>query len=129
MSSAWQQWPIVRLDELGIKDAKGFLIGDDDWPFRGFVVRQGEGVFAYANVCPHQRHALDLVPDDFLVQDGELIRCASHGALFAPVTGKCVVGPCAGKYLLPLECRIDDGVVMVRAPDSLKAVDGLLDTN
>jgi nitrite reductase/ring-hydroxylating ferredoxin subunit len=124
MKSSWREWPVARFDDLDDKAAKGFLVGEGDWPLRGFVVRQGRNLFAYANICPHQRHALDLVADDFLVQGDSMIRCASHGALFLPDTGDCVFGPCVGKSLRQLECRVDDGVIIVTAPDSLRALDG-----
>lgn len=120
-ASAWQEWPVCRLDELANPDARGFLVGDGDWPFRGVVVRSGDGVFAYANVCPHARHPLDMLPDEFLAQDGSVIRCASHGALFAPETGECIAGPCVGAHLMSLESRLDeDGTVLVRAPESMR---------
>jgi nitrite reductase/ring-hydroxylating ferredoxin subunit len=116
----WPEWPVTRFDDLSVPGARGFLVGDGDWPFRGIVVRQASEVYAYANVCPHQRHALDLVPDDFLAADGRLIRCASHGAMFTLEDGRCVIGPCVGKHLMKLECRVDNGVVLVRAPESLR---------
>lgn len=129
MSESWAEWSVARFDELPDPGAKGFLVGDGDWPFRGFVVRQDAGVYAYANVCPHQRHALDLVADDFLVSGGQLIRCASHGAMFTLQDGQCVAGPCVGQHLMQLECRVDEGVVMVRAPDSLRDVPAIFGTN
>jgi nitrite reductase/ring-hydroxylating ferredoxin subunit len=120
VSDNWSEWPVTRFDDLSVPGARGFLVGDGDWPFRGVVVRQGSDVYAYANVCPHQQHALDLVPDDFLAADGRLIRCASHGAMFTPEDGRCVIGPCVGKHLMKLECRVEKGVVLVRAPASLR---------
>jgi nitrite reductase/ring-hydroxylating ferredoxin subunit len=120
MNSTWPEWPVCRFDELRDTGARGFYVGEGEWPFRGFVVRQGPDLFAYANVCPHRRHPLDGTPDDFLVDEGRLIRCASHGALFSPETGLCLIGPCQGKNLLRLEVRIDQsGLVVVRAPASL----------
>ena len=56
----------------------------------------------------------------FLVEDGSLIRCASHGALFDAGTGECVFGPCVGAALLALDTRVDaNGMVFVTAPASL----------
>jgi len=84
-------------------------------------VRSGDGVFAYANVCPHARHPLDAMPDYFLAREGTMIRCGSHGAMFVPETGECVFGPCVGASLLRLDVRVDErGHVLVRAPDSLQ---------
>lgn len=123
MTSRWREWTVAYLSDIPLRGAVGFLVGAGDWPFRGFVVRQDDAVFAYANVCPHQRHPLDLVDGDFLVQEGTMIRCASHGALFMPDTGVCVVGPCAGQGLLSLDCRVDGDRVRVRAPDSLRDLD------
>ena len=123
MTEQWREWPVANISELPPRGSAGFLVGGGEWPFRGFVVRQDDAVFAYANVCPHRRHALDLVDGDFLVQEGTMIRCASHGALFVPDTGICVLGPCVGQGLLQLECRVEGGQVFVRAPDSLRDID------
>lgn len=121
--SDWPEWSVCSLHDLGDPGARGFYVGEGDWPFRGFVVRWGGDVFAYANICPHRRHPLDLLPDAFLVEDGKLIRCASHGALFDPENGECLAGPCHGKRLMKLPIRIDDaGNIFVTAPDSLRKV-------
>ena len=118
---SWPEWPIFRLEELTDPDARGFYVGEGDWPFRGFIVRNGQDVFAYANICPHRRHPLDFLPDAFLVEDGKLIRCASHGALFDPETGLCVLGPCQGESLMRLAFRLDStGTIYVTAPASLR---------
>jgi len=117
----WAEWPICRVADIEEPGARGFMVGDGDWPFRGFVVRSGDGVFAYANVCPHARHPLDMMPDQFLAREGTMIRCGSHGAMFVPETGECVFGPCVGARLLRLDARVDEsGAVLVRAPDSLR---------
>ena len=114
------EWPVCRLDELTDPGAREFFTGQGDWPFRGFVVRRRGTILAYANVCPHRGHPLNLADDDFLLPDGSLLRCASHGALFVPENGLCIAGPCTGQSLAPLECRISDGVVMVKAPGSMR---------
>lgn len=120
MSADWPERPACRLADVPEPGAREFFVGEGDWPFRGFVVRRGGELRAYANVCPHKGHPLNLAEDDFLVSlpGGELLRCASHGALFVPETGLCVHGPCSGRNLRPLECRVVDGLVLVRAPDS-----------
>lgn len=126
----WPEWAVCRFNELNNPDAKGFYVGDGDWPFRGFVVRQGENIFAYANICPHRRHPLDFLPDSFLVEDGALIRCASHGALFEPGTGLCVFGPCQGENLMKLACRLDNnGTIHITAPASLRDAGPIIGTD
>jgi len=119
--SSWPEWSVCSLRDLSDPGAKGFYVGDGDWPFRGFIVRQGREIFAYANICPHRRHPLDFLPDAFLVEDGKLIRCASHGAIFDPESGVCVAGPCQGESLLKLAFRLDAvGTIFVTAPASLR---------
>ena len=117
----------MNVADLGDPDARAFGVGggveEGDWPFRGVVVQRGGEVFAYANVCPHARHPLDMLPDDFFNQDQTLLRCASHGALFVPETGECLAGPCVGERLLKLDCRCErDGTIIVRAPVNMQAV-------
>ena len=119
----WPEWEVCRVADLGDPGARGFETGDGDWPFRGFVVRLDGALYAYANICPHRGHPLDMPMDHFLADRGRLIQCASHGALFVAETGECVAGPCAGRGLLVLACRERQGQVMVRAPVSLQ--DGL----
>jgi len=117
----WQEWPVCSFKSIGPNCARGFHAGEGDWPFRGFVVRRDDRVFAYANICPHRRHPLDSMPHQFLVEDGRLIRCGSHGALFTSETGECVFGPCVGDQLMRLCVRVDEqGDVLVRCPDNLQ---------
>ena len=109
---------VGSLDELGDPGCREFTIGEGDWPFRGFVVRQGDGIHAYANVCAHVGHPLNWMPDDFLSKDRESIQCASHGALYEIDTGLCVRGPCAGKSLRRVEVSVRDGVIYATGPTS-----------
>jgi len=104
------------LSVLGDPGAREFCAGEGDWPYRGFVVQIGGQLRAYANVCPHKRHPLNIDDDDFLIPKLRLLRCASHGALFDPESGLCIHGPCAGRSLSSLECWAEDGDVLVRVP-------------
>ena len=120
-SAEWPEWTVMDVDALGDPDARGFFVGDGDWPFSGFIVKRHGKIYAYANICPHRRHPLDLEPDAFLADDGNMIRCASHGALFVPETGVCLAGPCAGHSLISLACRTEsDGRIRVSAPATLR---------
>ena len=106
------------LDDIPDPGCREFSVGDGDWPFRGFVVRQGEAVYAYQNYCVHAGHPLNWKPDSFLTPDQTAIICASHGATFAIDSGACFAGPCRGKSLRAVDARIEDGDVLVTAPDS-----------
>jgi nitrite reductase/ring-hydroxylating ferredoxin subunit len=111
---------VGRLDELTDPGCKEFQIGDGDWPFRGFVVRKGDEVYAYQNFCVHVGHPLNWMPDRFLTRDETSIICASHGAQYEIDTGLCFAGPCIGKSLRKVDIEVRDGVVYVTGPTSLR---------
>lgn len=108
---------VGRIDELDDPGCREFVIGGGDWPFRGFVVRQGDEVFAYQNVCVHVGHPLNWSPDKFLSKDRTLIVCSSHGATYDIATGECTGGPGAGRSLQRVEVAVRDRVVFVSGPD------------
>lgn len=109
---------VGRLDEIDDPGCREFSIGEGDWPFRGFVVRQGDAVFAYQNYCVHAGHPLNWSPDDFLTKDKSAIICSSHGATFHIDSGECFAGPCKGKALREIRVSIEDGIVFVTGPES-----------
>lgn len=76
-----------------------------------FVVRYGGRVFAYLNRCAHVPTELDWTPGDFFEGDGRYLICGTHGALYAPESGRCVGGRCNGKGLHPLAIAESDGQV------------------
>ena len=110
---------VAAFDELEDPDSREFRIGEGDWPFRGFIVRKGDRVYAYQNVCMHVGHPLNWQPDRFLTEDGTQIICASHGAIYEIETGECVGGPCPGKKLRPVAVEIRDGDVIVTGPTGM----------
>lgn len=71
-------------------------------PAGGFVVRyQGQPV-AYLNRCAHVPIELDWNEGEFFTAGGAHLMCATHGALYAPESGRCVGGPCRGGRLHPI---------------------------
>ena len=110
---------VCGFDELDDPGCREFRIGEGDWPFKGFVVRKGDAVFAYQNYCVHAGHPLNWQADRFLTPDGLQIICASHGAIYEIDSGICVAGPCPGKRLRQVDVEVRDGDVIVRAPDSV----------
>jgi nitrite reductase/ring-hydroxylating ferredoxin subunit len=108
---------VGSLAELEDPGCREFTIGEGDWPFNGFVVRHGDDVFAYQNVCAHAGHPLNWSPDRFLTRDRSAIICSSHGATYDIKTGKCIAGPANGRSLRTVEVLVRDGVVYVQGPD------------
>ena len=110
---------VCRLADLGDPDSREFRIGEGDWPFRGFIVRRGDAVYAYQNFCVHVGHPLNWVPHGFLTKERNAIICASHGAQYEIDTGLCFAGPCIGKSLRKVECDVRNGAVFVTGPTSV----------
>jgi nitrite reductase/ring-hydroxylating ferredoxin subunit len=70
------------------------------------LLRDGERVRGYRNVCPHAGRRLDYAPGKFLLKDDTLI-CAVHGASFQRQAGVCVAGPCRGDSLRAVALRVE----------------------
>jgi nitrite reductase/ring-hydroxylating ferredoxin subunit len=65
----------------------------------GFAVKCGGELRVFLNRCPHAGTPLDYGDGEFFTEDGKLLVCRTHGALFEPAGGLCVDGPCAGERL------------------------------
>ncbi|SFS37983.1 Rieske (2Fe-2S) protein [Brevundimonas viscosa] len=110
----WKTPPEVPLcAEADIADpgARAFVLQIGDAFFHGFVVRKAGEVAGYVDRCPHQGFPLALELDRYLTPDGSLILCGWHGAVFEPLTGECVGGPCAGGRLTPWPVQSCGGVI------------------
>jgi nitrite reductase/ring-hydroxylating ferredoxin subunit len=81
----------------------------------GFVVNVEGRYRAYVNRCAHAGTPLDWWPNEFFTDDGRLLICATHGALFEPDSGRCAGGPCGGAALWPLGVRLEGDRVIVSA--------------
>ena len=71
---------------------------------------------AYRNRCPHVGTPLDLWPNEFLADDARTIVCSTHGALFDPLTGGCLAGPCAGDALERMPLRREGDTLVISCP-------------
>lgn len=84
-----------------------------------FAIRfQGEAR-AYLNRCAHRGVELDWEPGVFFDNDGCRLICSTHGALYDPLTGVCVAGPCRGARLEPLPIAESEGQVGLLTNDEL----------
>jgi nitrite reductase/ring-hydroxylating ferredoxin subunit len=110
----WTTPPGVALcAEADIPDpgSRGFVLQIGEAFFHGFVVRKAGQVTGYVDRCPHQGFPLAIELDHYLVPDGSLILCSWHGAVFEPLTGACVGGPCAGARLTPWPVEVSGGII------------------
>ena len=103
--------PLCRstdLQECGLAVSFDVLYqGQSCW---AFAVRfQGE-VHAYLNRCSHVAMEMDFQPNRFFDTTGQWLICATHGALYAPDTGRCMNGPCRGA-LIKIALSEQDGMV------------------
>lgn len=81
-------------------------------PLPILIVRSGETVKAYINVCPHQGRPLCLPSGKTLVSEGRFLVCPFHGASFEIETGACAGGPAGGAALKPVPVAVKDGQVV-----------------
>ncbi len=103
---------LCRVDDIPDHAAKGFSFGEGVARREIFVVRAHGQVYGYVNSCPHAGTPLEFLPDRFLTRDRTQIRCSTHGARFAIATGRCMAGPCQGRFLRPAPVRVDSGVIL-----------------
>jgi nitrite reductase/ring-hydroxylating ferredoxin subunit len=61
-----------------------------------FAVRFQGQVYAYLNRCSHVAMEMDYQPNNFFDSTGQWLICATHGAMYDPSTGHCLLGPCRG---------------------------------
>lgn len=95
---------LIDLSDFQQPDAKGVSVDGMSY----IVIAYDGDVYVYQNRCPHLGIPLEWQPDQFLDEDGELLRCATHGALFNIDDGFCVSGPCNGQYLIAAPHRVED---------------------
>jgi nitrite reductase/ring-hydroxylating ferredoxin subunit len=113
-----QRMPAIRLahvDDLRDPGARGF---DPDGAGHDtlFVVRHGGMLRAYRDACPHFGDTpMAWRKDAYLNGDGTRIVCHAHGAQFDIASGECLLGPCLGQRLTPVEIDVtsDGGIVLI----------------
>ncbi|MBT9488743.1 MAG: Rieske (2Fe-2S) protein [Rubrivivax sp.] len=109
---------LCHLDELPDGDARGFALQGRERDTL-FIVRHGDALHAWRNVCPHHGAALAWRPHAYLNAARDRIVCGAHGAQFEIHTGLCTLGPCLGQALTPVPLTITGAgeVHLVTAPE------------
>ena len=111
-------WLLCRLEDLDDLDALGVTPIGHEHGRRGeelIVVRNGDRVCAWRNVCPHNGSPLSRQRHDFIEElEGETrLRCNVHQAYFRLEDGACIEGPCEGDHLEPVAVeRIDNRIYL-----------------
>ncbi|WP_421789641.1 Rieske (2Fe-2S) protein [Hyphobacterium sp.] len=75
------------------------------------LVRKGEDIRCYLNICPHAGRALSLPDGRVFVHKGEDVICPVHGATFNVLSGKCTGGP-AGDPLTGVDIKVVNGAII-----------------
>ena len=102
---------IVQLDALGDAEARAIDFRAGDALFSLIVVRRGDLVRAYENVCPHAAQPLDRPDGRVAIDAGGFLVCAMHGASFHIASGACASGP-ADAPLTPFAIVVTGGAVV-----------------
>ena len=71
-------------------------------PAPAFVIRFEGAVVGYLNRCGHLPMELDWREGEVFDREGRNLICSTHGASYAPDSGRCLGGPCGGTPLLRL---------------------------
>ena len=84
-----------------------------------FAVRYQGQVYAYLNRCSHVPMEMDYQPNEFFDTSGHWLMCATHGAMYAPQSGHCRMGPCRGG-LVKIGVSEADGLVHWHTSDKFQ---------
>ena len=87
--------------------------GGADKAAPAFLIRFRGKVYGYLNRCGHVPVELDWQHGEFFDHSGLYLICATHGAMYAPETGRCMGGKCSGRGLRPLTVIERDGQVFL----------------
>lgn len=109
-----------ELEEGGL--AMPFDVVLDGEDLRAFAVRFDGQVHAYINRCTHVPMEMDFQENRFFDDSGQLLVCATHGAVYAPDTGSCMGGPGRGG-LFKIELNEADGEIHWQPTGQLRPVE------
>ncbi len=101
-----------RLEHGVLSEVEANLDGDAE---SLLLLRDGQQVRAWLNICPHAGRRLDWAPGKFLRDGNGHLVCAAHGAAFELVNGECVSGPCRGASLRAVAVEVEGDRMFVGA--------------
>lgn len=92
-------------------DGVRFPVATRDGRSDGFVVRYQGVVRGYLDRCAHVGIELDWERNKFFDRSGLYLMCATHGAVYAPDSGRCAGGPCRGQGLRVIAVEERDSTI------------------
>lgn len=103
---------IATIEELTGSEPKKFKFMKGETVVECFALEYNGEIRAYRNQCRHQPIPLDIGGNGkiFNVERTQL-SCRHHGAVYEPLTGLCVGGPCPDAYLKQIPIKIENGKV------------------
>ncbi len=109
---------ITLCDAADVSEATGKVARYSDEPGSEIIlIRRGDNIYGYRNICPHAGRSLSWGPDQLLFTPAGHLVCTAHGATFEVDTGLCQAGPCMGAYLSAVAITINDGKVQMQPGD------------
>ncbi len=103
--------PRQKLCAISDIDAeKGLILPISDREDILLLLHQGKPS-AFLNRCPHARAKLNMNSERIIAIDGYHLFCSVHGAHFHPISGRCVLGPCHGQYLTPVNVSVEGDTI------------------
>ena len=107
---------ICKAPDLPAGKSIKFVYKVDGINIEGFAANFRGNLVAYENTCRHLPIPLDYEDNQFFTPDGEHLICQTHGAVYHPLSGHCLAGPCAGARLNKLHAVEIEGEIWVNLP-------------
>lgn len=117
--------PVLLCNSAALQDgglAVAFDVNYLGQTCRAFAIRFDGVAYAYLNRCSHVPMEMDYQADRFFDSTGNWLICATHGATYAPATGRCMAGPCRGGLIKVLVAE-RDGIVRWHTGPNLKPIE------
>ena len=101
---------ICKLEDL--EENKAILRKGADKYLPGIIIyKNNNSIYMWLNNCPHANLTLDIIEGRVQAKNNDLL-CANHGAIFNPITGECIKGPCKNSYLKSFPFKIKNDCIL-----------------
>lgn len=107
------------LEDIPDGEAKEYVFGRGTTVFSMFVVRRGDSVHGYLNLCPHYSQPLNYRAGQFLNEDRTRIRCTMHFAEFRIEDGFGLAGAAANCWLDPVPVHVRGSQIIISTTGDL----------